>query len=673
MASFVANTQVHGYSIGEEPGRRSEGKKGGREERSRGTKALLVLAVLFCFPPFFLSSFAQNKKAVELYKKAVDAVAQRQMPQALELFHQAVERDTGYTEAYLKLGQVYEFMRQPEQAFQVYLRAIRQQPDKPGTGLAYQFVSAYQLKKGNYQAAIPYIQQYQKQFPTNSLQWKKVDRLLQTARFGAQAVINPLAVKPQPLSATVQAFPSQYFPVLTADEQTLVYTVLKPEGDEDLMVATQKGETWGPPESISAQINTPNNEGTPSLSADGRTLVFTACQGRTGFGSCDLYISRKTGNTWSEPQNIGPAINTPAWESQPALSADGRRLYFVSDRKGGVGRRDIWCSELGDDGEWRKPHNLKSINTPFDEASPFIHANGLSLFFASEGHMGLGGYDLFVADSTASGWSNPQNLGYPINTADDQAALFVSANGARAYYSQEQSSGDGKQRSKLYVFELPEPLRQKVRPVSYLKGLVADARTKKPLNATLELIDLATNQLVTRVQSDPQTGQYTAVLPTGGEYALYVVGPGYLFKSLSFDFTQKHEGEGLTMSVPLEPIKPADGGAPAKETLNNIFFETGRYDLADKSRTELDRLVKFLEVNPAVKIEVSGHTDNQGGTANNLELSKKRAQSVVEYLTKAGIGTTRIKSAGYGETRPVAPNTTDENRKLNRRIEWKIL
>jgi outer membrane protein OmpA-like peptidoglycan-associated protein len=668
MAGFVANPQIHGHSVGAEErinGRKDKGKK--------GQNVAILIFFLLSFPPFFLPSFGQNKKAVELYKKAVDALSNRKMTESLDLFHQAVERDTGYTDAYLKLGQVYEFMRQPDQAFQVYQRAIGQQPDKPTTGLAYQFVCAYLLKKGNYRVAIPHIERYQKLFAPQSLQWKRIDRMLQTAHFGEQAIQNPLPVKPQPMAATVQAFPSQYFPVLTADEQTLVYTVLKPEGDEDLMVSTQKGETWSPPESISPLINSINNEGTPTLSADGRTLVYTVCQGRAGYGSCDLYISHKTGNAWSEPQNIGPVVNTRAWESQPALSADGRRLYFVSDRKGGMGRRDIWCSDLGDDGEWKPPYNLKTINTPFDEASPFIHANGLSLFFASEGHLGLGGYDLFVADSTATGWSNPQNLGYPINTSDDQAALFVSANGAHAYYSQEQAASDGKQRSKLYVFDLPEALRQKVRPVSYLKGLVADARTKKPLQATIELIDLATNQLITRVQSDPQTGQYTAILPTGGEYALYVIGPGYLFKSLSFDFTRKSEGEGLTLSVPLEPIKPSEGGAPAKETLNNLFFETGRYDLADKSRTELDRLVKFLEVNPTVNIEVSGHTDNQGGTAINLELSKKRAQSVVSYLAKAGVAPNRIKSAGYGETRPVAPNTSDENRKLNRRIEWRIL
>lgn len=613
-----------------------------------------------------------NKKAAELYKKAIDALSQRRTTESLDLLNNAIERDSGFTEAYLKLGQVYEFMRQPDLAYQVYQRTIRQQPDKPVTGLAYQFVSVYLLKKGQYTQAIPYLERFQKFFAPQSSQGKRIERLLQTARFGEQAVQNPLPVKPQPLPAVVQAFPSQYFPVLTADEQTLVFTVLKPEGDEDLVVTTYKGETWDTPESISSKINTPNNEGTPSLSADGRTLVFTACQGRTGFGGCDLYISHKTGKDWSAPQNLGPAINTRSWESQPALSADGRRLYFVSDRSGGVGRRDIWCSELGDDGQWKTPYNVRNINSPLDEASPFIHANGRSLFFASDGHTGMGGYDLFVADSTANGWSNPRNLGYPINTADDQAALFVTANGLRAYYSHEESSTGSQQRSRLYVFDMPESLRQKVRPVSYLKGIIADARTQKPLPATIELIDLSTNQLVTRVHSDPQTGQYTAVLPTGGEYALYVVGPGYLFKSLSFDFTQKKEGEGLSLSVPLEPIHPS-GGAKSKETLNNIFFESGRFDLADKSRTELDRLASFMQENSAVSIEIAGYTDDRGDAASNLELSRKRAQAVVTYLVGAGIKGERIRSVGYGEGRPVAPNTTDENRRLNRRIEWRIL
>jgi outer membrane protein OmpA-like peptidoglycan-associated protein len=392
-------------------------------------------------------------------------------------------------------------------------------------------------------------------------------------------------------------------------------------------------------------------------------------------------MSRKTGSDWSTPENLGSAVNTRYYESQPSLSADGRRLYFVSDRPGGKGRRDIWRSDLTVDGSWREPVNIGGpVNTAANEASPFIHANGQSLFFASEGHTGLGGYDLFVSDSLAVvdsvHWSAPTNLGYPINTSEDQASLFVAANGRRAYYSYEEQKEGVSQKSRLYAFDLPETLRDRVKPVSVVKGIVADARTSKPLAATVELIDLKTNQLVSRVQADAQTGQYTAILPSEGEYALYVSVPGYLFKSLSFDFTQKNKGTdgsrstGLSLSVPLEP---AVAGATARETLNNLFFETGRYDLADKSRTELDRLAQFLKSTPTVAVEISGHTDDRGDAAANLTLSKKRAQSVVTYLTQAGISPARIKAVGYGKTRPLVPNTTDENRQQNRRIEWRVL
>ncbi|GAA4454651.1 hypothetical protein GCM10023189_21400 [Nibrella saemangeumensis] len=586
---------------------------------------------------------------------------------------EAIKADPTFTDAHLKLGQLYEFTRRQEMALAAYREAIRLQPDKPATASAYQSASMILLRQARYAEAIPYLERFAAFFAPQSAQGQRIQRQLESARFGQEAIQHPQPVTPIPLSESLKTTPSQYFPVLTADEQTLVYTVLKPEGDEDLMISSMKGEVWSPPISLSDNINTPENEGTPSLSADGRTLVFTACQGRRGFGSCDLYISRKTGDTWSAPQNLGPAINTRYWESQPSLSADGRRLYFVSDRPGGQGRRDIWRSDLNASGEWVEPVNLGvPVNTPFNEASPFIHANGRTLFFASDGHIGLGGYDLFVADSLTKGWSAPANLGYPINNADDQAALFVAANGTRAYYSFEEQKEGVSQKSRLYVFDMPESLRDRVKPVSYLKGVIADAHTKKPLVATVELIDLSNNQVVTRVTSDEQTGQYTAVLPSGGEYALYVTVPGYLFKSLSFDYTQKTRGEGMSLSVPLEPIASGKGST-AKETLNNIFFESGRFELESKSKTELDRLADFLKSNPAVKVEIAGHTDDEGSAATNLELSKKRAQSVVNFLTKAGIEPTRIQATGYGETRPLAPNSSDENRRMNRRIEWRVL
>ncbi|PRY34418.1 tetratricopeptide repeat protein [Spirosoma oryzae] len=677
MADFVADSQIHGYSVG--------GRKKKDDRRKTGTTYRInwVVSVLSSFL-FLLSSFfssAQSPKAKELYVQSIKLFGNRKAEEAIPFMEQAVKVDPAYGDAYLKLGQLYEFTKRFDPAIVAYRDAIKLAPDNPTSSGAYQSLSTILMRLGRYTDALPYLEKYQSLFAPKSLQHQRVGKLLANARFGVEAMQHPQPVEPKPVSPVLNTTPSQYFPVLTADEQTLVFTALKPEGDEDLMVATFNGETWSPPVSLSPNINTLENEGTATLSADGRTLVFTACQGRKGFGSCDLYMSRKTGSDWSVPENLGAAINTRYYESQPSLSADGRRLYFISDRPGGKGRRDIWRADLNTDGSWSEPTNIGApVNTSANEASPFIHANGQSLFFASEGHTGLGGYDLFVSDSLAvidsTHWSTPTNLGYPINTSEDQASLFVAANGRRAYYSYEEQKDGVSQRSRLYAFDLPETLRDRVKPVSYVKGVVADARTSKPLAAMVELIDLKTNQLVSRVMADAQTGQYTAILPSGGEYALYVSVPGYLFKSLSFDFTQKAKDDprsastGLSLPVPLEP---AVSGATAKETLNNLFFETGRYDLADKSRTELDRLAQFLKINPGVAIEISGHTDDRGDAAANLTLSKKRAQSVVTYLTQAGISAERIKAVGYGKARPLVPNTTDENRQLNRRIEWRVL
>ena len=673
MADFVTDPQVHGYSISQLAVISEQ-----LTVNKRWFCALLLTVGCWLLAD---TCFAQDTKARDLYAQSIRLFGERKATEAIPFMEQAIKQDPNFADAYIKLGQLYEFTKRFDPALAAYRNAIRLQPDSPASGAAYQSLSSTLMRLGRYGEALPYLEKFQTLFAPQSAQGQRIARQIESARFGQEAVQRPQPVDPKPLSAVLQTTPSQYFPVLTPDEQTLVFTALKPEGDEDLMVATYNGESWSPPVSLSPGINTADNEGTASLSADGRLIVFTACQGRKGFGSCDLYLSRKTGADWSTPENLGPTVNTRYYESQPSLSADGRRLYFVSDRPGGKGRRDIWRSDLDATGNWHEPVNIGGpVNTPFNEASPFIHANGQSLFFASDGHVGLGGYDLFIADSLAStgpntGWSAPTNLGYPINSSEDQASLFVAANGSRAYYSFEEQKDGVSQKSRLYTFDLPESLRERVKPVSFLKGIVVDSRSKKPLAATVELIDLKTNQVVSRVQTDTSTGQYTAVLPSGGDYALYVSTPGYLFKSLSFDFTRKNTGDrsagaGIALNVPLEP---AVAGASGKETLNNLFFESTRYDLAEKSRTELDRLSAFMRANPAVRIEIAGHTDDRGDPAANLLLSQKRAQAVVVYLTKAGVEPDRMRAMGYGKTRPAVPNTSDENRQLNRRIEWRVM
>ena len=645
---------------------------------------LITLYIIHCIV-YIPSTSAQSKLAVDLYTKGMTLFAERKAAEAIPFLQQAVKESPNFVEAHIRLGQLYEFIRKPELALSTYQAAIKLPAEPAALAIAYQGASQILLKLGRYANAIPVLETFAKNFPPQSSKAKQVQRLLATARYGQEAVLHPLAVKPKPLSESLKVGDSQYFPVLTADEQTIVFTMLKPDGDEDLMTATQTAEGgWQTPIPLSANINTAENEGTASLSADGRMVVFTACQSkRGGFGGCDLFSSQKTGDTWSKPENLGPSVNTHYYESQPSLSADGRQLYFISDRPGGLGKRDLWRSTRADpsdraNGDWSNPVNVGApINTAFDEASPFLHANGQVLFFASEGHLGMGGYDLFMSrltpDSTNHRWGEPGNLGYPINTSEDQASLFVAANGNRAYYSFEEQKEGLSQKSRIYTFDLPDVLRQQVKPVNYLKGLVTDARTKKPLPATIDLIDIHTNQAISRINSDAETGQYVAVLPAGGDYALYVSAPGYLFKSLSFNYTGKTSaetgmGRGVALDAALEPI-----GAAGKETLNNLFFESGRYELTGKSRTELERLADFLKTNPTTQIEIAGHTDDRGDPAANLDLSKRRAQAVVGYLAKLGVAPARLKAVGYGKTHPAVPDTSDEARQRNRRIEWRVL
>ena len=321
-------------------------------------------------------------------------------------------------------------------------------------------------------------------------------------------------------------------------------------------------------------------------------------------------------------------------------------------------------TELKSDNTWTKATNLGNlINTQSDEISPFIHANGRTLFFASDGHIGMGGLDLFMTEQKIGVFSKPENLGYPINTYEDQVALFVTSDGKKGYYS-----SDVKRTTKLYEFDIPKELTDKFNGASFVKGIVQDAQTKQNLEVEIELIDLKTNQVLERIKSDAQTGAYTAVLPNGSQYGLFVNKKDYFNKSLAFDFSAKVDANGKIINVLLEPIRK-----DAKEVLSNIFFDSGKAELRSESFTELDKLQKLLSENPTLQVEISGHTDNVGKDTDNLALSQKRAAAVVAYLVEKGANAAHIKSIGYGETKPILSNDTEENRQLNRRIEMKIL
>ncbi|MGZ3820401.1 MAG: OmpA family protein, partial [Mucilaginibacter sp.] len=456
----------------------------------------------------------------------------------------------------------------------------------------------------------------------------------------------------------------EYFPAITADENTLIFT-RKINNNEDFYKSIKVDGKWQTATFLSDRINTARfNEGAQSLSQDGKVLFFTGCNRPDGLGRCDIYVSQKKGNDWGKPFDLSPPVNTPGWESQPSISADGRTLYFVSNRKGGYGGYDIWKSTLTEKG-WSEPENLgPNINTSMDEQSPFIHPDDSTLYFCSDGWPGMGGKDLFVSRLGKDGkWQKPENLGYPINSSGDENGLTLTANGNYAFFSSNKLSGQGG--FDIYTFELPENLRP--HRVTYVKGIVLDAVTKQPLESAVEIVDLAKNIPVYQDYSSPEQGDFLATLTTGKDYGLNISRDGYLFYSANFSLAGHEDKNPFDITALLQPIEVGN-----KVILKNIFFDTNKFDIKTESKPELQKLINFLTLNRNVHIEVSGHTDNVGSDQFNQTLSENRAKAVYQYLVANGVDASRLVFKGYGETQPIASNDNDEGRSRNRRTEFKI-
>jgi OOP family OmpA-OmpF porin len=615
----------------------------------------------------------KSKKAIELYTEADNYRVRGQFTPAIQMLLQAIEKDKNFFEAYYRLGIVYMTMKDFQQANKYLEKGLSLTQDPKKQKVFWYDLGESYFTLGNYDRAGTYIASFLKEEIANKQKIDRANLLLRNITFAKNSQEAAAAYKLKKLSDTVNGFVLQYFPVLTADQQELIFTRRLgggPNDDEDL-VTSRKNERgrWLEPQSISANINTRLNEGTCTISADGRKLIFTSCVGRDGFGSCDLFESRKIGEEWTEPKNLGFQVNSQEWESQPSLSADGRTLYFVSDRRGGLGRRDIWISTLNDKGQWTKAKNAgKEINTVYDEISPFVHVNNRILYFASSGLTGFGGYDIFfIEKDTAGKWTAPVNIGSPINNHEDQFSLFITADGKKGYYSHEEARPAGYSVSYIYEMEIPETHQIRFKS-NYVKGIVRDKTTRQPLLARIELVNLKQNETESLVDSDSVSGKYLMVLTQGAEYALYVNKKGYLFQSLNFNYSEIKNFEPITLDIELEKARE---GTTA--ILENIFFEVDKYDLQEKSMTELQKITRFLNENPALKVEISGHTDNSGAPAYNKQLSERRAQSVYSYLTSHGTDASRLKTKGYGQDHPIADNTTEEGKQKNRRIEFKII
>jgi len=614
----------------------------------------------------------KSKKAFELYTQADNFRVRGQYEEAVDLLNQAITKDRNFVEAYYRLGQTFYAMKKYSKALENFetglslTNSLRKQKDFWfGMGEIY-------LLNGEYEKAMKVLSA----FVNNETQSKaKIDRatlLFRSAEFALKNTVNTSAYRSHSLSDTVNCFALQYFPVLTADQQQLIFTRRvgdTPNDDEDLVICNRDAHgRWTSPISISRNINTRLNDGTCTISADGRKLIFSSCAGRDGTASCDLYESKKVGDEWTVPKNLGKNVNSAAWEAHPSLSADGRTLYFSSDRRSGIGRYDIWISTLDDNEQWTRAVNAgKQVNTIYDEYSPFIHANNQTLFFASNGLPGFGGFDIFFVDKDSLSWSAPKNIGSPINDHEDQYSLFITADGRKGYYSHEIRLESGESRSKIVEVLIPAENQIRVRS-NYVKGVIRDKVNKTPLSAKIELINIKKNVIESLVESDSVTGDYLMVVTQGAEYALYVNKVSYLFKSYNFNYSEVTDFAPIVINIDLE--KAAEGSVAI---LNNIFFDVDKYDLKDKSATELQKIIRFLNTNAGIRVEISGHTDNSGSAEYNRQLSQKRALSVFNFLTQNGIDKKRLIPKGYGPDQPVASNDSEDGRQQNRRIEFRII
>jgi OmpA-OmpF porin, OOP family len=637
---------------------------------------LIISSFVFHFSLAQTMLSTKSKKAIELYTVADNYRVRGNYQQAINLLNQAIVKDKNFAEAYYRLAQTYRSMRQNRKAIDNFEKGLwLTKESKKQKTYWFELGESY-FAVGDYDSATKYLTQYIQTELASAQNKAKIDfanKMIRNAVFAKKNSELALLYKQQPLSDTVNCFAMQYFPVLTADQQSLIFTRRLGSGsgeDEDIVISEKNDEgKWGIPKSISKNINTSLNEGTCAISANGRKLIFTSCVGRDGLGSCDLYESNRIGNEWTPPKNLGSNINSTDWESQPSLSADGRVLYFISDRNGGVGRRDLWISVVDDKGSWGKAKNAgKEINTVYDEISPFIHVNNSTLYFASNGLTGFGGYDIYYCERSSNGkWSQPINMGAPINNHEDQFSLFVTADGNKAYYSHENVNDKGETFARLFETLIPKEKRiDKIS--SYVKGIIVDKDTRQPLKAGIELIDTDADTLIAVTQSDSIGGEYLIVLTEGSQYALYINKEQYLFQSLRFDYTEKNIAQPVTINIELEKIKTG-----SRIVLNNIFFEFNKYNLQANSIPEMQKIIKFLKDNPTLKIQISGHTDNVGLDTYNLLLSEKRAQAVTDYLIKNGVLKNNVVSVGYGSSQPIADNSSTKGQEKNRRIEFKVL
>jgi len=624
-----------------------------------------------CFIGLFISSsisaFAQEsgvRKAQQGFENAQKSLQKRDYDGAIGFLKEAVIVDPSFQMAYLQLADVYKLTRSYELAKASYIKALAIAGTKTDARNYFSLADA-ELHTGDYSNAGKHFRMFKEQYQGKDQDFvKKADKYILDCDFSVIAVQHPEKYQPANLGKAINTQDREYFPALTADGLSLIFSRTV-DGNEDFYVSKRSDKQWQTAVPLSNKINTPQNEGAQSISPDGMYLFFTGCNREDGFGSCDLYVSHKNGDEWAAPFNLGATVNSPSWDSQPAVSPDGYTLYFVSNRPGGIGGYDLWKTSLNAEGEWSKPVNLgPDINTIYDENTPFVHPDGKTLYFSSNGWPGLGDMDIYYSRAQDNGkWGKPINMGYPINTFNEETGLTVNPEGNLGMFSSVLKDGLGDM--DIYSFDMPAAAKPS--PITYVKGVVRDKDTRNFLEARVQVVNVKTKETRFNDYTSPANGEFLAVMPLGGIYAFNAMADGYLFYSDNFEPSGAEKGKPYVLEIYLEKLKP--GG---NVILKNIFFDTNKFELLPSSLTELGSLLQLLQANKTIAIEIQGHTDNIGNAVDNQKLSVQRAKAVYDYLSTNKIDTERLSFKGFGATVPIAKNDSPEGRQKNRRTTFQI-
>ena len=651
----------------------------------------------FCFAIcLFLSigSIAQSFKKVE---KNADAYFQvKSYHAAIPLYQQLLEALPNDPQISFKLGLSYLETLDHQEALKYILAAYESDP-AVDQDIYYYLGRVYQL---NYlfQNALEYYSIYLTSGGNEELK-RKINRKIEECRTGEYMYNNPVKANIKNIGSTINTEFDEYSPIVSPDESMMVFTSRRNTSTggrqtsdgkyfEDVYQTFFVNGKWTIPKNIGKPVNTNNHDAAVSLSSDGRLMFLYYDQ-----GGGDIFYSEYEGQEWSVPFPLNRKINTGSYETHASLSSDGKLLFFTSDRSGGYGGLDIYVSRLNEKDQWGEAQNLGPvINTSGDEDAPFIHPDGKTLYFSSNSHPGIGGFDIFRSDKIGDRWDQPDNLGYPINSTDDDIYFTISKDNQHGYYSSTKKDGYGGK--DIYIISMPEPeeikrstakisriklestsLKPIVRvksveatnPVTVIQGRVVDAYTDEPLVAKLILKNEESGVVVSEQESE-ENGDYIFSVPSGINYLIDVVKEDYIFLSQGFEIPYSNDFQKIEQNVELFRVSIG-----SSIVLENIFFDTGKSSLREESEEELNKLRDILLELKSLKIKITGHTDSTGDRVFNKTLSEKRAKTVVNYLVEQGIGIDRLEFAGYGVEKPIASNNTAEGRQLNRRTEFEII